>query len=274
MYTFSVPKFLDEIELANLAKPARLNVLDMTHRANSSHVGSSFSVIDLLICTHKLTTLDPNCRIILSKGHAAAAYYSVLEVFGLLTKSDLLDFCQDASLLTGHVSHFVHKSISLSTGSLGHGLPYGAGISLSNRFLKIDTKTVVIISDGELDEGTTWESALFANHFNLNDLILIIDRNGLQSLASTEDTIKLNPIKDKWEAFGWDVLEIDGHSYYEICSSLNNLLSSQNRPTCIIANTTKGYGVKFMENQIKWHYKSPNNLEHDLGTNEIKERFL
>ena len=264
---------LQDGELELLAKPARVNVLDMTFRASSSHIGSSFSVLDLLICAYKLTTLDLNSRIILSKGHAAAAYYSVLEVFGQLSKLELENYCKDGSLLTGHVSHFVHKSIALSTGSLGHGFPYAAGIALSNKISKIKGKTIVIISDGELDEGTTWETALLSNHFNLSDLILIIDRNGLQSLASTEETIKLNPIREKWESFGWDVREINGHSYSEICGSLNSLVKSQSKPTCIVANTIKGFGINFMENQVKWHYKSPNFDEHTTGNIELNERF-
>jgi transketolase len=265
---------LSSSELELLAKPARMNVLDMSFRANSSHIGSSFSVIDLLICSYKLTTLDSNSRVILSKGHAAAAYYSVLAVFGKLAESELDSYCENGSLLTGHASHLVHKSITLSTGSLGHGLPYGAGIALANKINKINGKTIVVASDGELDEGTTWETALFSNHFNLRDLILIVDRNGLQSLASTEETIKLNPIGKKWESFGWDVIEINGHSYSEICNSLNSLLSSQNKPTCIVANTIKGFGIEFMENQVKWHYKSPNSDEHRLGQLELNQRFV
>lgn len=264
---------LQASELELLAKPARVNVLDMTLRAKSSHIGSCFSVIDLLICAYQITMIDSNSRLILSKGHAAAAYYSVLEVFGQLSKSELEDYCKDGSFLTGHVSHFVHKSIALSTGSLGHGFPYAVGIALSNQISKLKGKTIVIISDGELDEGTTWESALISNHFNLSDLIVIIDRNGLQSLASTEETIKLNPIREKWESFGWDVREINGHSYSEICSSLNSLVKFQSKPTCIIAHTIKGFGINFMENQVKWHYKSPSHDEHAIGYLELNERF-
>jgi transketolase len=260
-------------ELAKLAGPVRHLILSMTNSAKSSHIGSCFSVVDLLICVYSYADKDPENKIILSKGHAAAAMYAVLSKFGKLKENLNAVYGVDGEKFSGHVSHFVHEDISLSTGSLGHGLPYGAGISLAKKKEENTGKVFVIMSDGEMDEGTTWESALFANHFRLNNLIVFIDRNRLQSLSDTESTIRLEPLKKKWKSFGWQTYEVNAHSYKDLMKLTGKVIANQKKPVCIIANSIKGYGISFMENSVKWHYKSPNDDELDLGILELKDKF-
>jgi transketolase len=252
------------------AKHARKVSLRITAETKSSHIASCFSVIDILstLFSRKLNFVETNGdEIILSKGHAAAALYSVLDYFNLLNTS-IDTYCSPDSLIYGHVNHHASKHIPLSTGSLGHGLPFGVGIALANKIKGNESKTYIIISDGELNEGTTWESALFASHHKLNNLILIVDRNRIQSLGFTEDIITLESVSKKWESFNWLVREIDGHDYRQIFSSLEN---ETDKPLCIIANTTKGRGVSFMENTIEWHYKSASESELRAGLIEIDE---
>lgn len=242
----------------------------MTSRSQASHIGSCLSVIDLLAVTFSQKTLDEssgNNEILLSKGHAAAGLYAVLDALGLLIYP-LESYCEDESQLYGHVNHHASSQIPLSTGSLGHGLPFAIGLALSNKKLGNNQKTIVIISDGELNEGTTWESALIAPQHELSELILIIDRNGIQSLGFTEETLRLNPIASKWENFGWDVIEIDGHDHAEILSAM---CSMNKKPLCVIANTVKGKGVTFMEDSVKWHYKAPSIVEMNMALSEIDE---
>jgi transketolase len=266
-YAYKVENYRN---LQNLAIPTRELILRMNHRASSSHIGSSYSVLDLLICIYSYVDMNPLNKIILSKGHAAAAFYAVLSAFNRISDDLIGVYCKDGEKYAGHVSHLVHPDITLSTGSLGHGLPYGAGIALSKKESRETEKVYVIMSDGEMDEGTTWESALFANHFNLNNLIVVVDRNRLQSLTTTEETIKLEPLLDKWEAFGWQTYEINGHSYSEIMNLLESINDKQLKPVCIIANTIKGFGISFMENSVKWHYKSPDDNELRLGISELE----
>lgn len=253
-----------------VALKARKSALTMTNQSKASHIGSCLSVIDLLavIFTQKnLVTSASRNDVLLSKGHAAAGLYAVLDALNLL-REPIDAYCKDGSQLYGHVNHHVSPQIPLSTGSLGHGLPFGIGLALSNKKLEFQQKTIVIISDGELNEGTTWESALVAPQNNLTNLTLIIDRNGIQSLGFTEETVRLNPIAPKMESFGWNVLEIDGHDHEKI---LDGISRNSDKPLCIIATTIKGKGVSFMENSIAWHYKSPTLEELNLAFFEIDE---
>lgn len=256
-----------------MAGPVRHLILSINNSAKSSHIGSSFSVVDVLICVYSYIDKNHENKMILSKGHAAAAMYAVLANFGKLNEDLTTIYCADGGKFSGHVSHFVHKDINLSTGSLGHGLPYGTGISLAKKKGENSGKVFVIMSDGEMDEGTTWESALFANHFQLDNLIVFIDRNRLQSLSDTESTIKLEPLKKKWKSFGWQTYEVNAHSYKEIVKLIEKVLVNQTKPVCIIANSIKGYGISFMENSVKWHYRSPNDDELELGRIQLKEKF-
>jgi transketolase len=252
----------------SVSKTARKSALEMTFRSKASHIGSCLSVIDLLAVAFTQKMLDINYNhneILLSKGHAAAGLYSVLNALDLL-ETPLQSYCEDGSQLYGHVNHHVSQQIPLSTGSLGHGLPFGLGIAIANKKHRNRQKTIVIISDGELNEGTTWESALVAPQHSLSELILIIDRNQIQSLGFTEETLRLNPIDKKWESFGWDVIEIDGHDHAEILRAIS---TKSRKPLCVIANTVKGKGVSFMEDSIAWHYKSPTLEELNIALAEI-----
>jgi transketolase len=246
---------------AKLAHEARHRILNMTHEAQAPHVGSCLSVVDILsVLYSRVSNITPKnvgsiCRdiVILSKGHSAAALYSVLSLQEFFDESWLSEYCKNGASLGGHVTHKGVPGVELSTGSLGHGIPYGLGIALSRKRYGVPGRVFVVISDGECDEGTTWESALIANHFNLDNLCVIIDRNRLQSLTFTEETLKLEPIVDKWKAFGWEVESLSGHDYPKLEESLKH----QSGPKCVIAETIKGKGVGFMENSVLWHYKPP-----------------
>jgi transketolase len=250
-----------------LSIQARREILQMTHDAGASHVGSALSVVDIL-CAMYSGSLNINSKnyskdnrdvVILSKGHACTALYAVLSLTGFFPKTWLRKYSSNGSELGGHVTSGYIPGVELSTGSLGHGMPYGLGISLARKRNMVSGKTYVVMSDGECDEGTTWESALIANHFGLNNFCVIIDRNNLQSMGSTESTLALEPFAEKWKAFGWDVIEIDGHNFKELVEALKFF---SNKPICIIANTIKGKGVDFMEGSVVWHYRPP--TEKDL----------
>ena len=260
----SIRDLSTEIAIKSRAKAVRI-----TSQAKSSHIASCFSVIDILsvlFTMKQASNSHSKDDIILSKGHAAAGLYAVLHSLGLLN-SDLDDFCKDNSKIYGHINHLASSHISLSTGSLGHGLPFGVGIALANKLKKSNSKVFVVISDGELNEGTTWESALFAGHHSLSNLVVVIDRNRIQSLGFTEDTLKLDPIDEKWQSFGWNTVEIDGHNYGEI---LDAAILETTKPLCVVANTIKGKGVTYMENTIEWHYKSANEDELKDAINQIE----
>jgi transketolase len=253
----------DSVKSSKLALTARALIVEMHSRAKSSHVGSALSVVDILAVIYSggsnicLEMKDKSDRdiIILSKGHATSALYAILATKQFFPKDWLQRYYSDGAELGGHATSWGVPGIELSTGSLGHGLPYGLGIQLSRKIDGIAGQTIVIISDGECNEGTTWESALIASHHNLKNLTVIIDKNGLQGLGFTEDILNLGSLEEKFRTFGWYVLSIDGHNHAEIFKSLKD--NSSDKPKCIIANTVKGKGVSFMENQIAWHYKSP-----------------
>ena len=257
-----------------LAKAARIEILKMTSRAQASHVGSALSVVDILSSLYagganiRNDNVDSVNRdiVLLSKGHAASALYSVLAIQEFFPLDYLQSYCEDGAILGGHVTSLGVNGVELSTGSLGHGLPYGIGIALSRKLYGMEGNIFVVMSDGECDEGTTWESALLANHHKLSNLTVIIDRNRIQSLKDTEETLRLEPFKDKWEAFGWKVHELDGHNHLYLLAAINE---SCDGPKVIIAKTTKGSGVSFMENSVLWHYRSPNSTELDSAIDEV-----
>jgi transketolase len=261
-------------EAKKLAGEARIQILRMTSYAKASHVSSALSVVDILSVLYSgaanisPVNVESNTRdiVLLSKGHAASALYSVLGIRNFFPIGNLAEYCDNGSLIGGHVTASGLPGIELSTGSLGHALPYGVGIALSRKFDNQEGQVFVVMSDGECDEGTTWESALLANHHNLDKLTVIIDRNRIQSLKDTEMTLRLEPFADKWKAFGWRVFDIDGHNYMELTSSL---MARDPRPKVIIANTVKGKGVSFMENSVPWHYKSPNQQELDSAIEQV-----
>jgi len=263
-----------------LAKKIRIHALQMTQLGKSSHIGSNLSIADILAVLYSsilhYNSNNPNLksrdRFILSKGHAGAVLYATLAECGFMPLEKLRTHCQNGSDLSGHISHKEIPGVELSTGSLGHGLPVACGMALAAKINKKKHRIFALLSDGECDEGSNWEAVLCAAHHKLDNLTVIIDRNRLQSIYSTEDTLALEPLGDKWKSFGWDVVQINGHNHNELfqsCSNDNNLTT---KPLCVIANTIKGKGVSFMENNTLWHYRSPQDEEYRLAMEELEKK--
>jgi len=266
--------------MKELAKRIRLHALRMTHLGKSSHIGSVLSIADILAVLYgKVLEVSPDeprlptrDRFILSKGHSGAGVYAALAETGFFPVKDLDKHYQDGSQLSGHVSHKGIPGVELSTGSLGHGLSVAAGMALSAKLDEKNHKVYVLMSDGEWDEGSNWEAALFAAQFKLDNLVVIIDYNKLQSIKSIENTIGLEPFALKLKSFGADVMEIDGHSHQDLEDALLKGPVNNNKPICIIAHTTKGKGVSFMENNVLWHYRSPQGEEYKNAVKEIENQ--
>jgi transketolase len=252
--------------LNSTAKQIRIRILQLSNAAKSSHIGSSLSIVEILIVLYKFFIKKKNV-FILSKGHACLAYYCVLQKFGYFSNKILKSYGKNNTILLSHVSHGV-PGVDFSTGSLGHGLPYATGRALAEKINKTNNKIFVLISDGELNEGTTWESLLFAAHHELDNLITIVDYNKIQSLDFAKNVLKLEPLNKKFQSFGCNVKNINGHNFNQIYRSF--LVKKNKKPTIIIANTVKGKGVSFMENSILWHYKFPNEKELDIALKELK----
>jgi transketolase len=252
------------IDSRDLARRMRSQALHMVHRARASHIGSALSICDIVAVLYsQALRLDPQepaapwrDRFILSKGHACVAVYAALAETGFFPVEDLLKYGQDHSVLMNHISHKV-AGVEFSTGSLGHGLPFGTGKALAAKRLKQDWRTVVLLSDGELGEGSNWEAMMFAAHHRLDNLTAIVDYNKLQSLTTVEQTLRVEPLADKARAFGWAVREVDGHDHAALTGLLAQPAWEIGKPSFLIAHTTKGKGVSFMENSVDWHYKSP-----------------
>ena len=266
------------MNLKNFAKRLRIETLRMTHLGKSSHIGSILSIVDIVAVLYgKILKINPTSikkknrnRFILSKGHAGAAVYAALSHLGFFSPKKLSTHCQNNSTLSGHISHINNPGIELSTGSLGHGLSVACGFAFAGKLKKEKSKVYALLSDGECNEGSTWEAAMFAGFHKLNNLITIIDYNKLQSLTTTTKTLDLEPFRDKWESFGWKCLEMNGNDIIILEKNLTRISKSkQKKPICIIAHTTKGCGVSFMENKVLWHYRSPNEKELELALKEV-----
>lgn len=263
-------------ELAALSLRIRRTVLQMAYRSHSGHIGSAFSCIDLLVALYfGSLRLDPASakhpdrdRFILSKGHACSALYAVLSERGFFPPEMLEQYLQEGSTLPGHPSLLL-SGIEASTGSLGHGLGIGTGIALAAQREGKSHRTVVMISDGECDEGSTWEAALFAAHWKLSNLLCIIDENKIQGFGRTQDVLTLEPLAEKWRAFGWDVLEVDGHDHGKILEALADDRAKKIRPRVIIAHTVKGKGVSFMEDTVDWHYWTLSDAQYRKALQEL-----
>jgi transketolase len=258
------------VDTKQLAGRIRKHAVKMTHSAKSSHVGSVLSIADILAVLYGQVLVykadEPGWngrdRFILSKGHAGAGVYAALAESGFFDKSILDTYCQNGSILSGHVSHKDVPGVELSTGALGHGLSVASGMAYAAKLSRQSHQVVTLLSDGECDEGSVWEAALFASHHRLSNLVVVIDYNGLQSIGTTEDTLALEPFPDKWKAFGWKVMEVDGHNHGQLANTLGDAKQWKEGPVCVIANTTKGKGVSFMENSVLWHYRSPQGEEY------------
>jgi transketolase len=252
------------IDSRDLARRMRILALQMVHRANASHIGSALSICDIVAVLYgqvlhldpKQPTAEHRDRFILSKGHACVAVYAALAETGFFPVDDLLNYGQDHSSLMNHISHKV-VGVEFSTGSLGHGLPFSTGKALAAKRQKQDWRTFVLLSDGELGEGSNWEAMMFAAHHRLDNLFSIIDYNKLQSLTTVDKTLRIEPLADKARAFGWAVREVDGHDHCSVTNMLREAPWETGKPSFVIAHTTKGKGVSFMENRVDWHYKTP-----------------
>lgn len=262
-----------------LAWLIRRHGIEMTHLSGGSHIASILSVADIVAVLYsEVLHFDPSDpkmpdrdRFILSKGHAGAAIYAALAEKGFFAVDQLKTHYQNGSILSGHVSHKGVKGVEFSTGSLGHGLPVAAGMAQAAKLDGKNHRVYVVMGDGECDEGSVWEAALYANHYNLNNLVAVIDHNKMQSLDFCENTLKLSPFTDKWKSFGWNVIDIDGHDHNALRDAFAQAKVSD-RPTVIIANTVKGKGISFMEFDILWHYRFPHEgWEYDDAVKELHE---
>lgn len=250
-------------KLETLALDIRKKIVGMAYDTRSGHIGSALSCVDILTALYfdflnvdpKNPLADHRDRFILSKGHAANALYCALAKRGFFPEALLGSYLSDDSPLSAHPPFFTLAGIEFATGSLGHGLSVGVGIALSGKRSGKSYRTVVLLSDGECDEGSTWEAALSASQLKLDHLIAIVDYNKIQAFGKTEEVINLEPFSDKWKAFGFSVQEIDGHSMKEIVESLYKIPIEKNRPNLILAHTIKGKGISFLENTIRSHYE-------------------
>jgi transketolase len=260
-----------------LAAKIRRHVVLMTARAKAAHVGTSLSMADLLAALYGgILRIDPaqpdwpdRDRFVLSKGHGCAGLYAVLAERGFFPVEWLEEFYKNGSPLAGHVTHSGVPGVDVSTGALGHGLSIASGMALAAQRDGRPYRVFTLLSDGECDEGSTWEAALFAPHHRLDNLVAIIDYNKIQSLGHVKDVLDLDPLADKWRAFGWAVREINGHRFDEIEDVLSRLPIRPGRPSCIVAHTIKGKGVSFMENRLLWHYRSPAGDELERALAEL-----
>ncbi|MCX6622767.1 MAG: transketolase [Acidobacteria bacterium] len=261
----------------NLARDIRIHALRMTSVGGGAHIGAVFSCADVLAVLYGgILHVDPTApksptrdRFVLSKGHAGAGLYAALAERGFFPVEKLLTHYQDGSDLSGHVSHKL-SGVDVSTGSLGHGLSIAAGMAYSAKLKAGTHRVFCLLSDGECDEGSTWEAALFAAHHELSNLVAIVDYNRIQGIAPIGNVIELAPFAEKWTAFGWAVQEVDGHDHEALYTALAGLPFVSGRPSCLLAHTVKGKGVSFMENTVLWHYRVPRGAEFDAALAELE----
>lgn len=264
------------VDSTELALRIRQHALRMTSLGGSSHIGSVLSVADIVAVLYGgVLNVDPKRpawperdRLILSKGHAGAGIYAALAERGFFPIEWLDRHCADGSVFSGHVSHKGVPGVDVSTGSLGHGLAIGAGMALAAKRRGAAWRTFVVLSDGECDEGSVWEAALFAGHHGLDQLVAIVDYNKIQSLASVQETLGLEPFGDKWRSFGWHVHEVDGHDHAALRTGMGEA-TGRGRPACLIAHTVKGRGVSFMEHSVLWHYRTARGEEYAAAAREL-----
>jgi transketolase len=266
---------IDADGLAQMATEVRRSVVTMVDRAGLGHIGGDLSVTDILVTLFgAVLDVDPTDpsrddrdRFILSKGHCAGALYATLASCGFFSRDELETFMAPLSALNGHPNRTKVPGVETNTGPLGHGFPVGVGCALAARLRGLTYRTFVVMGDGELQEGSNWEAAMTAAHYDLDNLTAIVDRNRLQQGATTADTKELEPLPDKWAAFGFEVRVIDGHDYTQLLEAFQP--STTGRPVAVIANTIKGKGVSFMEDRVEWHHKVPSAEQVQTALEEL-----
>ena len=262
-------------ELRKISLAVRRSVVEMIAAAKLGHIGGDFSVTDILVtCFGGVLNLDParplwedRDRFVLSKGHCAAALYSTLAYCGFFPRGELATFMAPLSALNGHPNRVKVPGVETNSGPLGHGFPVATGAALAAKLDGKAWRTVVVLGDGEMQEGSNWEAAMTASHYELANLTAIVDRNRLQQGARTEDTKALEPLGDKWRSFGFELREVDGHDHVALLQALEP--STTGKPVAIIAHTTKGKGVSFMEDRVEWHHKVPSAEQVRLALEEL-----
>lgn len=256
----------------------RRRLLAMIVEAGQGHPGGDLSATDIIAALYfdilRFDSAEPAApgrdRFVMSKGHCTGALYTALAGAGFFPESDLDTYLKPESRLNGHPNRTYLPGVETNTGPLGHGLPVAVGIAVAGQIDRADYRVFVLTGDGELQEGSMWEAAMFAGHRGLGQLTVIVDRNRLQQGAATEDTNALEPLADKWRAFGWDVAEVDGHDPVALLTALDAACQPRSKPLCIIANTQKGHGVSFMENQAGWHHGVPNAEQYAQAIAELE----
>jgi transketolase len=269
------PSTIDSVELA---ARIRRHALHMTSTGGSSHIGSILSMADIVAVLYgRVLRVDPadpkwpaRDRFILSKGHAGAGIYAALAERGFFPLEMLATHYQNGSHLSGHVSHKGIPGVELSTGSLGHGLSVGAGMAYGALLDARTHRVYVLLSDGECDEGSNWEAILFASHHRLHNLCVVVDYNKIQSLRPVAETLGLEPFADKWRAFGWAVIDVDGHDHAQLADAFALAARTTSQPTCILANTVKGKGIHFMEHSVLWHYRTARGDEFEAALDALE----
>ena len=262
--------------IERLAQSVRIKTTEMISRARSSHIGGNFSMAEIVAVLYdEILNISPKHldapdrdRFILSKGHAAAAYYSILALKGFFPMDWLDTFYLNGGHLAGHATRSV-PGVEVSSGSLGHGLPMAVGMAKAATIDQRPYRVFALLSDGECQEGSVWEAAMLAAHHRLDNLTVIVDYNKIQALGQTREICDLEPFAEKWNAFGWTVRQVDGHSVDELYGALSVLPFTSEKPSCVIAHTVKGKGVSFMEDKLLWHYRTPVGEEFDAAMSEL-----
>ncbi len=265
--------------LEDIAKEIRKDIMIAAYRGGAGHLASAFSAVEIMTALYfgDVLKYDKNNfnwedrdKLIVSKGHASLVLYSVLKRIGYISQEELYSFCQPGSLLGGEPKYGDTPGVEATTGSLGHGLSFAVGIALANKIDKRPNRIYVLLGDGECQEGSVWEAALSAAHHQLGNLTVILDRNQLQAMGDTEEILKIDSLREKWEGFGWDVTEADGHNIAQLINVLKaDRALEKNAPRIIIARTVKGKGVSFMEHVPIWHYRMPNEAEMQIVKAEL-----
>ncbi len=265
------------VELEKISNTLRKDIVKMLHKSGSGHPGGSLSACEILTALYfsemnidpKNPTWEDRDRFILSKGHGAPVLYAALAEKGYFDKKELDNLRKIDSMLQGHPDMKGTPGVDMSTGSLGQGLAVSNGVALAGKLNNQDYRVYVLLGDGEVQEGMVWEAAMFASHNKLDNVTVFLDHNGLQIDGKNSEVINVEPLKDKWKAFGWNVVEINGHDFKQIFTALKEAKNTKEKPTIIIADTVKGKGISFMENQVGWHGKAPDDEQTDKALHEL-----